>query len=245
MRNYKHNGLILPSVTTILSDVSNSSAPLMQWSSNCCIEWIKEHCPQFPYPFSDTYSVLDNYLDNARFAYKEVSKQALEIGSAVHSAIEAYLTIGGSPNPPESLSGGQIKEFTNAFNAFLKFEKDHKLESIKMEHKLYGNGYAGTCDLIAKITVNGEHKIFLLDWKTSKDLYRETRIQTAAYRNMLPGSMKCEGNGAVRLDKTTGEYEFKDYSKTYDSDLIEWYRSVDLYFARHPKIREKAFKETA
>jgi len=246
MRNYKHKGLVLPSVTQILKDVSNSSAPLMQWTSNCCIEWIKDNCDYSPYlldPNKKTlYIVEADTLDNIRFAHKEVSKQALEVGSAIHSSIEAYLTIGGSPNPPETFSVDMRGAFQNAFNAFLKFEKDYELEPIKMEQKLYGNGWAGTCDLIAKITLNDERKVFLLDWKTSKSLFREVRIQTAAYRSLLTN---CEGNGAVRLDKATGNYEFKDYSKFYEADLAEWEASVNLYFARHPKVRKKAFKETA
>ena len=243
-RHYKHDGLILPSVTTILSDVSNSSAPLMQWSSNCCIEWVRDYAdwvhPEDNYKLTGFF-ILPEQLDDARFAHKKISKQALAVGSEVHSAIKEWLTKVKQTPLPDSFSDDMVNEFNNAFSAFLKFEKDYKLEPIKTEHKLYGDGFAGTCDVIAKITIKGERKVFLLDYKTSKNLFRETRIQTAAYRSMTT----CEGNGAVRLCKKTGLYGFKDYSKSYNSDLIEWYRSIELYFARHPIVKSKAFaKET-
>lgn len=231
MRHYKHKGLELPSVTTILSDCSNNSAPLIQWSANCAVEWIKENC------YIDTvhswckgcWIVPESKLNKARFAYKDISKQALEVGSAVHSAIEKHLQ-------------GQecaltTKEAKSAFRAFLRFEYDYKLEIVRPEFKIYSDyGWAGTADFEGWITVEKERRKYLLDWKCSKNLYREVRIQTAAYRSMT----KCTHNGAVRLDKATGEYEFKDYSRFYEADLKEWYSTVRLYFDRHPIIAKKA-----
>jgi hypothetical protein len=54
-----------------------------------------------------------------------------------------------------------------------------KPEPIHIESSLWNmsKGYAGTCDLIA--TIDGE--TWLLDWKSSKDVYPDNGLQIAAY----------------------------------------------------------------
>jgi len=53
-----------------------------------------------------------------------------------------------------------------------------------------------------------------------------------------------EGSAIIRLDKETGEFEFKDFSKRYESDLNIFNKMVELFFARHPILAKKAgYKE--
>jgi len=81
--------------------------------------------------------------------------------------------------------------------------------------------YAGTADLVAKITVDGKRVVYLIDFKTGKAPkdkagYGEWPLQTASYRNGIAG---VEGNAIVHLDKESGLPTWFDYSTTYPQDL--------------------------
>jgi len=235
-RSYKHNGLELPSVTQIISDVSNSSVPLMQWSSNCCIEWVKENCYlDIVHSWcKNSWIVPDEKLDKARFAYKEISKQALAVGSEVHSAIEEWLTKGKQKPLPESFSDNMVNEFNNAFSAFLQWEKTVKFKPIFLEKTVYGDCWAGTLDMTCYL----DGKIYVIDFKTSKAIYtNDYGAQIAAYRSCIP---EAEGCGILRLDKATAKYEWKDFSKRYERDLKRFEAMVVLYMLNHPRIAKKA-----
>jgi hypothetical protein len=82
-----------------------------------------------------------------------------------------------------------------------------------------------------------DDELWVLDWKTSAKLYRETRIQTAGYRWAIEGEGHLvHKHGALRLDKEDGTYEFKDYSKFYKQDANEFLLCKELYLVRHPRI---------
>ena len=81
-------------------------------------------------------------------------------------------------------------------------------------------------------------KKYVIDWKSSKAIYAsDYGPQIAAYRSTFDD---VEGCGILRLDKLTGEPEWKDFSKRYESDLNIFNKMVELYFARHPIIAKKA-----
>jgi hypothetical protein len=225
-RHYKHNGLELPSVTTIISDCTNSSGALTQWAANMVVAYMKEHLSDdssCPYECSE---ILEK-LDKARFNFHKVSQKALDIGSEVHNAIEMHLQ-----GLPYTLT---TKEAKNGFQAFIEWAETAHLKPIALEQKVYGNGWAGTLDF------NGYYqgKRYVIDWKTSKRFYPEMRYQVAIYRSAIEDS---EGCGVLRLDKETGMPEFKDTSKSYEQDKKIFLKMLDLYMERHPRIKKKAYK---
>jgi len=228
-RHYKHDGLELPSVTTIISDCTNNSAPLVQWAANMVTEWIRENCVDTggnDEPVQGLYNVYDEDLEKARFNFRSVSQKALDIGSEVHNAIEMHLQ-----GLPYTLT---TKEAQNGFKAFVEWAETAQLKPIALEQKIYGDGWAGTLDF------NGYYqgKKYVIDWKTSKAFYSEMQYQVAAYRSVTEG---IEGCGLLRLDKETGMPHFKDTSKTYENDLLIFNKMVELFFARHPILKKKAF----
>lgn len=83
---YEKDGRKYPSVTTILKDVTNNSAPLTQWAANMVVEWIRQNCGEHGY-----YMMDDGDLDAARFHFRDVSQEALDTGSEVHAAIERLM----------------------------------------------------------------------------------------------------------------------------------------------------------
>jgi len=236
---------VIPSVTQLIGDATDKSGPLTQWAANQVVEWIRENCTAaVDYPQNagrDWYKVWDKDLDAARFHFRDVSKEALDVGSIVHSAIEEYLKI-------ELLDAGRfskdeyIKSFSqtdnpqvvNAFAAFLQWAEEHDLKPIATEQTVYGqtDGYtwAGTLDLLCVL----DGKKYVIDFKTSRAIYAsEYGPQIAAYRSCLEG---VEGCGVLRLDKNTGEPEWKDFCKRYEQDLRVFRAMAKLYFLRHPRI---------
>lgn len=228
MSTYDINGYKYASVTTIISDCSDKSGPLTYWAANQTVEYIRKNCQRDTvHPWANgRFLVSDDDLENARRNFKEVSKDALDIGSEVHDAVEYYLKTGKERkiNTPESIS---------AFIAFLEWKDSVKLEVIETEKTVSGNYYAGTLDLLC--TIDG--KRYIIDIKTSKAIYPEYRYQIAAYRALEEG---VEGSGVLRLDKETGLPEFKDFSKSYENDLKVFMAMVDLYYLRHPINAKKA-----
>ena len=235
---------VIPSVTEIIGDCTDKSAPLTQWAANMTVEWIREN----HLPLNDDdgiyYEVDDSKLNEARFNFKKVSQKALDIGSTVHNAIEQYLKHGD-----ESYMDLEGEAF-NSFNAFLQWSEEHNLKPISLEQTVYGDGWAGTLDFYGYF---GD-RLYVIDWKSSKAHYPEMRYQVAAYRGAMQEmnnedyasishdykGHEIQGCGVLRLDKETGLPEWKDTSKSYEQDLRIFNRMVDLYFERHPIIRKRA-----
>ena len=237
-RHYKKNGKKYPSVTTIISDCTDSSGALTQWAANMCKEWIIENCgPTWKMDVDVTqplYELTVADLDEMRFNFRKVSQKALDIGSEVHNAIEMHLQ-----GKAFKLT---TKEATNAYDAFLAWADDVDLKPISLEQTVWGNRWAGTLDFYGYY----KDKLFVIDWKTSKAFYPEMRYQVAAYRNAITYQKPMrdipklvQGCGILRLDKETGMPHFKDTSKTYKQDLKVFNCMVNLYFERHPLIRKQ------
>lgn len=245
---YKKGEYEYSSVTTIISDCTDKSAPLTQWAANMVVEWIKENCNHIELKEHYPYEITNEELDKARFNFREVSQKALDIGSDVHNAIETHLK--GKEHALKT------KEAENAFQAFLEWSKEHDLKPIKLEQTVYGNHWAGTLDFYGHFN----SKLYVIDWKSSKAHYPEMRYQVAAYRRAKYIELFIEilkkkdyfkyketynkkialGSGILRLDKETGMPDWKDHSKTYEKDLKVFNKMVDLYFERHPRIAKKA-----
>jgi len=230
----KYNGIKWPSPTNIIGDVTDKSPALTQWAANMTVEWIKENCQRCADGVAEEhyYAVYLKHLEQARFNFRNVSQRALDVGSQVHDAIRMYFATGKEPSEPD-------EQVLSAFLAFLEFADQHKMGTINVEQRLFHDNWSMQYDWFGMF----DGKTAVLDWKSSKDFYREMRIQTAAYRGGLElTGEKVEINGVVRLDKETGLCEFKDYSKTFENDWEEFLLSKELYFKRHPRIA-KQFKE--
>ena len=70
----------------------------------------------------------------------------------------------------------------------------------------------------------------------------------AAYRfayEMTPDCVQVDGCGVLRLDKITGQPEFKDYSEGYERKLGAFLALVEFYYKdkkrrlkNNPKVKE-------
>ena len=222
----KKDGIKWPTPSNIIGDVNDKSHNLIPWATGATTTYIEENCPINNYR---KYIVSKDELIKARWHYKEISNRALDVGSAVHDAIRIWIASGREPSNPD-------EQVENAFLAFLEFWDANEMKTIKSEERMYLINWSGMFDWYGWFN----SRLYILDWKSSKDFYREMRIQTAAYRGGWSElGNKVEGHGCVRLDKEDGLCHFKDYSKFYDQDWKEFLLSKELYFARHPRIRKQ------
>jgi hypothetical protein len=234
----KHDGKKWPRMTEMLSEADNPSHGLMPWVAKCAVEWIKENCDN---TFEGLVCVpehgycLDNSdLEESKTHYKTVSQEALDIGSAIHEAIEDTLHKKTLKGWPENFTDTQINQAANTLVGFFKWYAEHELETIETELRLWADDWCGQLDWYGVF----DGKFYIIDWKTSKSLYHKDRIQVAGYRRELGRQgMIVEGHGVLRLDKETGAFEWRDYSKFYEKDLEEFQLIHDLYMLRHPIIR--------
>lgn len=225
------NEKVIPSVTEIISDCTNSSDPLTQWAANMTVKWIKENCIERKSIIQNppTFKILEDDLNKARFNFRNVSETALSIGTEVHKAIEDNLK-GKDPIIDN------VKAET-AYISFLGWKKDVNLKPILLEETIYGNGWAGTLDFYGYY----KNKLYVIDWKTSASHYPEQYgPQVAAYRyGLYKMGYKIQGSGILRIDKETGIPDWQDYSNRYIKDLLVFNAMVKLYMTRYPEIEKK------
>lgn len=160
-RRYK-----VPSVTGICGIISKPA--LIPWAVNSTIELIREAIgPGAEY--SETY--LEEVFRSAKGQARGLKSEAGSRGTALHHAIERFFVCGELPevDSPERFG-------VDAISAYAERES---LKILAVERRLYSrrHRYSGTCDCIAEV----DGKLALLDWKTSKGIYPEFRLQTAAY----------------------------------------------------------------
>jgi len=215
-RLYNINGGQYPSVTTVLGILDKPQ--LLQWAVNSACDYIKNN----PENIRD----LSEAIEKARAEWRNISNDAMNIGTEIHDLIEKYIKHGRD-------AIGELKpEVENGFLAFLQWEEENIDEWTESERTVYdpANCYAGTLDACAKLK-NG--KYYVIDFKSSKGFYDGYDQQIAAYRFAYEKEMKVEmdGMGVLRLDKETGLPEFKDYSKVYTAKLNAFLRLLDYYYA--------------
>lgn len=218
-RAYTIDGTDFPSVTTVLDCLGKGDA-LMHWAVGLATMYIRQN--------RGLGLSLDELLDNAAKNWMQAKNEAADIGTEIHDLIERYIKEG------RDAVGTYRPEVTHGFLAFLEWEKIHGVKWIKSEMQIVSHvhGYAGTLDAICIY----EGRPYVIDFKSSKGFYDTFGMQIAAYRKAAEEmGHTIEGTGILRLDKTTGQPEWKDYSKDYERDITAFLKLIDFYY--HHKQR--------
>jgi hypothetical protein len=244
---YTVDGIEMPSVTTVIGMITDKGA-LVQWAANCAIDFIEQNL------WDVKPTGIGGVLQAARYAHKNKSKEAAGIGSQVHDMIEAKIK--GKPfDRPDTL------EAANAYEAFLKWEKENIAFWIETEQPIHDEDYwfAGTLDALAELKTG---EIACIDFKTSKGHYDGFGMQLAAYgfaRPKLKGTHKIVSRFGeylidykpiktiqkyicLRIDKLTGQPDPKDYTKNivreyhrFLAGLEYWYLSANRRLKNNPR----------
>jgi hypothetical protein len=130
-------------------------------------------------------------------------EEAADIGTQIHELVSLWIK-GKKFEIPED------ERVQNGFNAFLKFQREHKMKWLESEKIVYStkHNYAGILDGIA---FSGKDRI-LVDFKSSNGIYSEAYFQTAGYQIAYEEMTKhkISHRVIVRFGKNDGEFEFRE-----------------------------------
>ena len=147
--------------------------------------------------------------------YDKVISEALEVGNDTHQWIEHYINYGHACAEPEDY-------ISKSVNAFLDWTTEYNPEWVDAERKVYCDKYkyAGTVDAVANI--NG--RIVVIDFKTSKKIYKPYHLQVTAYAQAIKrmdGLRRWPLGMILRLDKETGDFEQKVFEPKHNFNTFK------------------------
>ena len=164
-RFYEHpvTNQTVPGVTTVIDVLSKPALP----------RWSAKETAIFAVQNRKSWQDLDEAaaIDLLKGAAWRQSSGAMKKGTDVHAIAEKLLM-----NEPVDFVPPDVQNPVRGVAQIIEWLKP---EVLHLEASIWNMsvGYAGTTDLIAKI--DGE--TWLLDWKTSKDVYPDMGLQLAAY----------------------------------------------------------------
>jgi hypothetical protein len=175
--------------------------------------------------------VIEHIHKGIQTANRTISWDAAQVGNSVHEWIAGAIKLklnGDDPGLAGSLDGVEQK---NCIHAFKKWAFGCDIEWLKAEEKVYYNAtldsnysFAGTVDAVAMV----DGKLCVIDFKTSKKIYKSYYLQVAAYAAAIE---MMDGRGLpmgiiLRLDKETGEFQEKRFDTKPHIDTF--FKCVEL-----------------
>ena len=205
----------VPSVTQILDVIGGSKMwGLKQWAANAATDYIRGALrPGVSYDELQ----IEQIIEQARGNFHTVSRRAKTVGQLAHEWIEAHLRASLYATPP--LVPPVNEQTRKAIQAASAWIAKH-FKPVTMEHRLYSreHDYAGTLDVVGEV----DGQLAVVDWKTSKAVYDEMRLQAAAYAHAWAEmhDIRVPDRWVIRLDKETGEFEPMRFPReTFRRDL--------------------------
>jgi len=196
---------MVPGVTAILGELNKPY--LMPWAAKEVYNYMVAH------EESVSKCLKENDIAGykaicltAKTAYLRKSKQAADSGTVAHDYIEKYINakIEGKlvktvPKPKDEVAVACIR-------AFFAWEKANKVNWLASEVVVGSkvHEFGGKLDAVAEI--DGE--VFLIDFKTSKQISKDYFLQTAAYALALEEmGVVVDGRIILRIDKEGKGFE--------------------------------------
>jgi hypothetical protein len=148
------------------------------------------------------WAVAESLAGRDPFAVRD---RAADIGTIAHGMIEA--DIKGEKFDTSEYAPNDVEKASKAYKSFLDWQDKLGIECIASELQLVHQRlkYGGTIDLVAR----HDTELWLVDFKTSKAVYTEHKIQVAAYRELYNANNKDQIYEChiLRLPKDGGSYE--------------------------------------
>lgn len=215
-RDYKLDGEKITSVTTILNALPKE---LKQWAADCAANFAVEHWDEL------AEQPITKRLDRMRYAHRDVVKAAALRGTQIHDLGEKVAK-GEEVDVPG--------EHRGPVEAYARFVDDFDIEPVGSEtpvvHTVYR--YAGRADLWAWLTTEkrGRHYA-LIDLKSGGNIYAETVLQLAGYRNAelwQPGGVDTE-SPLPAVDATYVAHIMPDGVRLLPVEQRDWDFRIFLY----------------
>lgn len=176
--------------------------------------------------------VYDEFLINPSLDRKDAlsmprktSQKAMDRGTTIHDVVEAYKN-----NAPRITT---IPALQGYVTAFYKWVDDNQVELVEQERTVFSRQfwYAGTFDM--KVRLNGKSDIWLIDLKTSKDIYKEYELQLSAYKQAATEMGETVDRMGVLLVGEDSTYRFEEKVFTIEpflaaKRLYEWEHETQL-----------------
>ena len=216
MHSYKVDGEKVPSVTKVIDACFPKH--LTDWAVAEGADFFKASLEPYrlaPTEESGTFMlparVVTHIYKGIQTAYKSIGRDAAQIGTVVHdwieSAIKYKMNGGVAPKVPKG------DEIGNCIKAYKDWSRKRKPVWLETEQKIYYhdpggvNCYAGTVDALAEV----DGKLCVIDFKTSKKIYKPYHLQVAAYAQAISmqDQIDMPMGMILRLDKETGVYQEK------------------------------------
>jgi hypothetical protein len=161
-----------PSVTTVLEILSKPA--LVYWKGQEVARAIYRDSKSF---FGEKWEQGEDAAIKWAMAKADESRDtAAKLGSSIHLLADMYARGPVSPAIGFHVSEQEIP-YLDAWKRFTAFLEAQDASIVSSEHAVWGEGYAGTYDLI----IREMDELWMVDIKTSKGIYPEYALQLAAY----------------------------------------------------------------
>lgn len=221
---YSINDKLYPRVTSIIKVVGDKTA-LLNWMArterdacvNAAVEMWTEMLGGAAVPTPVSYEIALRDKIGKEKAGDRASEAARNIGKQAHARLEWVLKKAcGKKVGPEPVVSEEAMIAASAGEDFLK---RGGIQPIEMEQTVWSEShvYAGTLDLLC----NTSEGLAIIDFKTSKGVYPEHKMQLAAYRNAVNemGHGPVDHAFILRLPKTTTDPAFE--AKLFDAKELD------------------------
>jgi hypothetical protein len=231
-------GVFVPRVTKILGCINKPA--LVGWARNTARDnTIREAGALYALAKKTTPDAFMAALKK-RMTYPALTagtEDAADLGTMLHLRVEAEMraelgervTIPELPEVFVDLDGTETRHpVQNAYASYLAWRQQHRVVPIRAEVRVVsrGLGYAGTVDLLASI----DDRVGVVDYKTSKAIYPEYRVQVAAYRAAAVESEVVDElvpAWVARFPKTAGDsFEIEEVTLDQQPVLMAVFRAA-------------------
>lgn len=217
---YYVNGKQKTGVTTIVGIMDKSRA-LMTWKGWRIVDFLLEKLKAGP--ITEDLVCVASYID------KIEKEEAADLGSDIHDWAEKYIKFKLKEKGAIMPDMPDVKAVQVGVNAFLDWEKEHKVKFLSSERIVYSkkHDFIGRMDIEAKI--DGE--LCLVDLKSSNGLYNGVLMQTVAYlkADEEESGREYTGRWAIRLSKyDEQEYFERENKKKWIKQIIAKYKGKEF-----------------
>ena len=157
--------------------------------------------------YEDYITQWANSLGYRHKSYKITLQDAADRGSLIHDSINKYFISGVTPEDYMAIIPDEYLDTTlTGFKSFrLWFDNLENAKVIFTEKELISPYFGGTADLVLEYN----NKIYLLDFKTGKNLSFKHFLQLSIYKYMLETyyNIRIDCVGIIRLDKSFIAYK--------------------------------------
>jgi len=203
----------VPSVTTITDIISKGNA-LMWWAVNSARDYIMNEM-EAGRKYDEVE--IEELAKEARLAHRRSSGSAKKIGKLVHQFAEDWVNWKMDMENRERPDFPVNDQANKSVDKFLNWQ-DRDVEWLASEEIVYHPRvrYAGTYDARAKL-FGGQ---YIIDFKTSKDIYSEYLLQATAYKQAyeIQNDESLDGIIIARFPKDGGDFETQ---RIDDPDLLD------------------------